>query len=143
MCASFDAGPFNLSNNAARFSTYHNLELNLYMLSKNAAGFFTRDVALVNKAYDNLDPRMGIAPSWLETLSANAVKAPKVEPPKIAAMIEPYNSADEQANECPEENREVGWWSSDDPDEKPVQLTENVPDFDAALTKAQVLNEEK
>lgn len=124
-----------MSGNSQRLSTYHNLELNLYLLSyKATAGgspAFTRDIALVNKSYDNLDPRVGIAPNWLETMSPDVGRATGVQPVKQAALIEPYGQDVAPGND-PENEREIGFWVSEEIPARSVPLQKDVPNFDAA-----------
>lgn len=84
--------------------TYHNLEVNLHMVSGYWSDTFSRDFALCNKSADAIDERAGIAPNWIAT-KIEVVGPSKKDPP---ALIEPYSPGLQSENETADEQREVG-----------------------------------
>ncbi|GAQ78663.1 hypothetical protein KFL_000170090 [Klebsormidium nitens] len=81
----------NPLGNSKQISSYHNLECCLHVLSgfseapKPFGAAFSRDFALVNKIGNVLNPRFGISPNWLDTLTPNVTRA---DPG--GAIIQPY-----------------------------------------------------
>lgn len=100
--------------NSAFIGTYHSLELVLFVLSsksscaQKAGQEFFRDFALCNKNDSNIDPKMGIAPNWIQTLSPNVGRAARQRPSK-AAINEPYDKRSPYDNEHRvDDEREIG-----------------------------------
>jgi hypothetical protein len=93
-------------------------------------GSFGRDLALCNKSSDSIDPRVGIPPNWIQTLSPKAGKAKKVDPPEEAAVIEPVDpkrrpTTGPYPDEEDDDFRKVGQGP------KNQALSKVYPDFDA------------
>ncbi|GAQ81058.1 hypothetical protein KFL_000690360 [Klebsormidium nitens] len=77
---------WNPLDNKDAIGYYHNLEVNLHMVSGYWSDTFSRDFALCNKSADVIDPRAGVPPEWFKTLIPYVVRA---DPG--TALIEPYS----------------------------------------------------
>lgn len=79
---------FNPFNNLPCIGYYHNLEVNLHLVSGFGSDTFTRDFALCNKSADVIDERAGIPPEWFTMVTQRRLLG-------LAkhgnALIEPYS----------------------------------------------------
>eukprot|EP00243_Klebsormidium_subtile_P006352 TRINITY_DN268_c0_g2_i1.p1 TRINITY_DN268_c0_g2~~TRINITY_DN268_c0_g2_i1.p1 ORF type:complete len:702 (-),score=204.36 TRINITY_DN268_c0_g2_i1:575-2527(-) len=83
---------------------YHNLEVNLHLVSGYWSKTFSRDFAMCNKSAEVVDPRAGVPPNWF----AAATWADVLGRSKGNAIIEPYNKDLPSEDEEADKKRKIG-----------------------------------